>query len=181
MKKLMIDLETYGTRAGCSLVSIGAVFFDEQTGQLGHELYTVVNRQSCREHGLFEDEGTIAWWSKQSAAARVAFDQSTEGEGADLPVALQELSEFVKLESGVLVYGNGNDFDKPILTAAYAAAQLKEPWAPFNGRCHRTLKSMFKVKAAAAKKGVAHNALDDAKNQAEQLMAICKQHRLVLA
>lgn len=174
----MIDLETFGTKPGCALVSIGAVFFDPKTGDLGHELYTVVSRSSCEERGLHIDAGTVKWWSGQSEAARTAFDESCAS-GAPLEAALDELTRFIKLEKNVRVWGNGNDFDKPVLTAAYHACGLSEPWRPYNGRCYRTMKQLFK--AELGREGVAHNALDDAKHQARHLIEIVRKHGLELA
>ena len=44
MEHCMVDLETLGKRAGCPILSIGAVFFDPVEKQLGEEFYVVVNR-----------------------------------------------------------------------------------------------------------------------------------------
>lgn len=182
MKHLMIDLETYGTVPGCGLVSIGAVFFDptqDLSECLGAELYVVVNRASCQAAGLHEDESTLGWWSTQRAEAREAFMQATDNQGLDLPDALAQLSAFVKRETNVLIYGNGADFDKPLLSAAYRAAGLKEPWRPYNGRCHRTLKAMFPEPVKLPREG-AHHALADARFQARQLVSIAQHYLLEL-
>lgn len=42
MNNLMIDLETMGKNKDAPIVSIGAVFFTPETGDIGQEFYTVV-------------------------------------------------------------------------------------------------------------------------------------------
>ncbi len=48
MNNLMIDLESMGKKPNAPIVSIGAVFFDPQSGELGQEFYTAVNLESAR-------------------------------------------------------------------------------------------------------------------------------------
>lgn len=43
MNNLMIDLETMGKNKDAPIVSIGAVFFTPETGDIGQEFYTVVS------------------------------------------------------------------------------------------------------------------------------------------
>ncbi|HFW3715890.1 TPA: 3'-5' exonuclease, partial [Salmonella enterica subsp. enterica serovar 6,7:y:-] len=49
MNNLMIDLETMGKKPNAPIVSIGGVFFDPQSGEIGHEFYTAVNLESAME------------------------------------------------------------------------------------------------------------------------------------
>lgn len=165
MEHVMIDLETLGRRAGCSILSIGAVAFDPTKG-LGEELYVVVNRQSCVDAGLHEDQDTLNWWEKQNESAKTVLGHSTEG-GLVLTDALAKLTEFLAQfgHKKVKVWGNGSDFDNAILTACYAAIGQNIPWEFWNNRCYRTLKSL-KPQIKLARQGTHHNALDDAKSQA---------------
>jgi hypothetical protein len=94
MEHVMIDLETLGRRAGCSILSIGAVAFDPKTKQLGKELYVVVNRQSCNAAELHEDLETLDWWNKQSEAAKTVLTEATMG-GVQLAAALDQLTEYL--------------------------------------------------------------------------------------
>jgi exodeoxyribonuclease VIII len=72
-----------------------------------------------------------------------------------------------------LVWGNGADFDLPILSAAYVAAGFGgPPWKPYNGRCYRTLKNLRPDVPRPERRGTAHNALDDAVFQAEHAIAL---------
>ncbi|MBJ5080118.1 3'-5' exoribonuclease, partial [Salmonella enterica subsp. enterica serovar Corvallis] len=51
MNNLMIDLETMGKKPNAPVVSIGAVFFDPQSGEIGPEFYTAVSLESAMEQG----------------------------------------------------------------------------------------------------------------------------------
>lgn len=180
MEHIMIDLETLGTTPGCSILSIGAVFFDTEHG-LGSELRTVVHRPSCASVGLFEDADTLAWWRRQSEAARrVLIEADQETVAYSIESALEELNKFCKLGTNAKVWGNGADFDNPILIAAYKATGIKQGWKPYNGRCYRTIKNLYKS-VKLERVGVHHDCLDDAKSQALHLIEIARQHKLVLS
>jgi hypothetical protein len=49
----MIDLETMGNKPNAPIVSIGAVFFEPSTGELGDEFYRVVSLKSSMDAVLF--------------------------------------------------------------------------------------------------------------------------------
>jgi hypothetical protein len=67
----MIDLETMGNKPNAPIVSIGAVFFDPSTGELGG-FYRVVSLKSSVDGGAIPDPETIMWWMQQSEEARMA-------------------------------------------------------------------------------------------------------------
>ncbi len=166
MEHVMIDLETLGRRAGCAILSIGAVAFDPKTGQLGPELYVVVNRLSCFNLSLHEDPETVKWWEGQNAEAKKILTE-VDGGGEQLPAALGKLTEYLAQfgHKKVKIWGNGSDFDNAILTACYASIGRNIPWEFWNNRCYRTLKSL-KPSVKMVRQGTYHNALDDAKSQA---------------
>ena len=172
----MIDLETLGTRAGCVILSIGGVMFDEMLGRTGKEFYTVLSLESNKQAGLTEDPETLAWWTRQPLEARQVLSQA-EGEAAvALGAGLQQLNTYLS-EAGaatVTVWGNGSDFDNSILYAAYAAAGVKQGWAFWNSRCFRTLKSLAPEIPAPLRQGVHHNALDDARHQAVHAIRVLR-------
>jgi len=181
MEHAMVDLETLGQRPGCSILSIGAVAFDQRRG-LGTEFYVVVNRESCKVAGLHEDESTLRWWGGQSQeAAQVLKDAET---GVPLGDALEQFTKFLAATASlaqIKVWGNGSDFDNAILACAYAAIGRDLPWKFWNNRCYRTVKSFHpevKINRAA---GVHHNALFDAKNQADHLLRMLRPVRALSA
>jgi hypothetical protein len=61
----MIDLETFGTKPGAVLRSIGALQFDPRTG-IGEEFYRNITEEDQLELGAHKDPNTVAWWAKQS-------------------------------------------------------------------------------------------------------------------
>jgi len=168
MKDVMVDLETLGRRAGCSILSIGAVAFDAETGKLGPELYTVVKVASCEAAGLHTDPDTVAWWEKQNPEAQKVLKQARAARGNKaLDKALIGFNEYLAQfgPKAVRVWGNGSDFDNAILINCYAATNLAAGWEFWNNRCFRTLKGMA-PSIKVDRTGTYHNALDDAKTQA---------------
>lgn len=180
MQDVMIDLETGGTCPGCSIFSIGAVYFDQRTGELGDELYVIAKREGQVENGLHESESTMKWWADQSPEARVIFGHV---DAVELSEALTSLHAFILggPRRNVRVWGNGADFDNPIVAAACRALGRPLPWAPFNSRCYRTLKNLAPHIKLDKRQGTHHNALDDAKSQAQHLMDIVRDSNLTLA
>ena len=167
---VMLDLETTGIAAGCGILSIGACTFS-----LENTFYQKIQYQSNCLLGLKDDYSTLAWWNKQDPAAREEAFSGTES----ILTALGKFSDFLRSldapNDKIFIWGNGADFDLPILSAAYNHASMKLPWAPFNGRCYRTLKNLYKD-VKIKRSGMKHNALDDAKNQAVHAHEILQIH-----
>lgn len=179
MKDVMVDLETLGRRAGCSILSIGAVAFDAETGELGPELYTVVKVASCEAVGLHSDPDTVAWWEKQSPEAQKVLKQARSTRGnKTLDKALTNFNEYLAQfdPKVVRVWGNGSDFDNAILINCYAAANLTAGWEFWNNRCFRTLKGLA-PSVKLYRTGTHHNALDDAKTQALHAVKVLQHLR----
>jgi DNA polymerase III epsilon subunit-like protein len=174
---VMLDLETLGTAPGCAIISIGACVFD--TDGPRDTFHRVINVHSCRLAGLAVDEGTVKWWQDQTEDARgQTYDvaMAVSG-GTDLGPALHEFEAWLaplELRKGIAIWGNGADFDQPILAAAYRACGYRSPpWRPYSARCYRTLKNMM-PSVIPIRDGVHHNALDDAKTQAIHAVNIIK-------
>jgi 3' exoribonuclease, RNase T-like len=174
MEDIMLDLETLGTAPGSVVLSIGAVEFDPDTDRLGREFYIVINQQSSLNAGLVTDASTVEWWGKQSREAQRVLYATTENNGESLALALSLFSDFVApCGKSVRIWGNGSDFDQPILTAAYNSVSQAAPWKFWNNRCYRTIKSL-RPEIELQRIGTYHNALDDAKSQAVHLTRILK-------
>ena len=171
-KDVMIDLETLGTAPGSVVLSIGAVEFDPELGTLGREFYTTINQGSSLGAGLKIDSSTVAWWKTQSIEAQKVLYATCEENGPQIMPALMDFGLFLSgCGPNVRVWGNGSDFDQPILTAAYRAVGLEAPWKFWNNRCYRTLKSLF-PETPMLRTGTHHNALDDAKSQATHALIL---------
>lgn len=65
----MLDLETFGTKPGSVIRSIGAVMFDLD-GRTGPEFYRNIDEESCVKAGLTYDPSTVSWWAT-AVGARV--------------------------------------------------------------------------------------------------------------
>lgn len=180
MRDVMQDLETLGRRAGCAILSVGAVGFDPKTGELGEEYYRVVQLDSCVDAGLHIDPETIAWWEKQNPEAQKVLKQARAKRGnRTLVKTLNEFNEFLSQygPKAVRLWGNGSDFDNAIMINCYAAAGITPGWDFWNNRCYRTLKNLHPT-IKMDRTGVYHNALDDAKSQATHALKIFKSARI---
>lgn len=178
MTKIMVDLETVGTRAGCAILSIGAVRFDEFTCEVGDSFYEIIRLSSCENSGLFKDPSTMEWWSSQSPEARevlLAAQSNSDGDNCSLFEALRNFNDYLRRINIALgpveLYGNGSDFDNAILISAYAAAGIKPNFGSHSNRCYRTLKELV-PHIKISRSGVHHNALDDARSQAYHAIKI---------
>lgn len=173
MQDIMVDLETLGTLPGSVILSIGAVAFDEFAvgDQPEHSFYNAIKRSSCEELGLTVDPGTLAWWEKQDAQARRVLNDPN---AVDLKMALTFFNQWLSNFSGnIRVWGNGANFDNPLLACAWRAAGLEPNYKFWNERCYRTVKNQH-PDVKLERQGTYHNALDDARSQAEHLVRICQ-------
>ena len=66
---VMLDLETWGTRPGSALRSIGAVTFGLNATSVGARFYRNIDKESCLLAGLTVDTETVSWWLKQAPEA----------------------------------------------------------------------------------------------------------------
>ncbi len=162
----MTDLETLGNKPGSVIVALGAVKFN--LDGVYETFYERVDAQSCVALGLQIDVSTVMWWMKQSDAAR----QEITKAGSALPGVLVRFTQWVGLAEAEM-WGNGASFDNVLLADAYERAMLPRPWKYFNDRCYRTMKAM-RPDVPMQRTGTAHNALDDARSQAEHLITILK-------
>jgi len=168
---VMVDLETLGTVPGSVILSIGAVAFDEFVVS-GEGFYRAIRRETCEQAGLKVSPETEVWWAKQSPEARsVLIDTSA----VSLEDALRRFNEWLsQFPDTVSIWGNGANFDNPLLACAYEAVGIKPYYKFWNERCYRTVKNQY-PDVELERKGTYHNALDDARCQAEHLVMICQR------
>lgn len=173
MNHVMIDLETWGTRPGSALRSLGAVVFNPHDGTLGGTFYRNISDASCEALGLQRDPRTVAWWDGQNKQAQDALMT----DAAPLPTVLGEFSAWWRDVRGEWVWGHGASFDPVLLEAAYEACMLDAPWDFWNIRCCRTVLACASRKPMRTPRDVAHYALDDAIAQAKAVAAAfrCQQ------
>lgn len=164
-RRVMIDLETFGTRPGALIVSLGAVRFGE--GKILDRYYARIDPLDAQARGLVIDAATVVWWMQQSAESRI---EIAAGGGKPLADVLGEFTAWLG-EEPTEIWGNGASFDNVLLDEAFRACGLKRPWAFWMDRCYRTMKERH-PEVKLVRKGTHHNALDDAESQALHLMAM---------
>lgn len=170
MTKVMLDLETMGNGSNAPIVAIGAVEFDEDSGEVGRDFYRRISLESSVALGTVMDPSTVLWWLQQADAARA---ELTNQQGrVSIEAALTAFDNWI--DATALVWGNGADFDNVILANTYRAAGGQAPWKFYHNRCYRTLKNLM-PEVPFARAGTAHNALDDAKSQAVHAIALLRK------
>jgi exodeoxyribonuclease VIII len=170
MKHVMLDLETMGMGSNAAIIAIGAVSFDIETQAIGDQFYRVVDLDSSVNAGGAIDPATVMWWMRQDDTARAQFTR---------PSVIIEKALFAFhcwLEDQwdlkyIQMWSNGSDFDNVILASAYRRLEMDVPWKYHNSRCYRTLRSLYPDVPWASPK-TAHIAVEDARAQAEHLLAI---------
>lgn len=163
MFDVMLDLETWGTSPGCMIRSVGAVFFDPETGQLGDEFYSNVSESSCKKLKMFKDQGTVDWWAKPENALankQLAID----------PLPIDEVArrfyKFFRDGRGRWLWSQGANFDEPLWAWVYRALGEPQPWKFHEAMDTRTSYRIAGFNPFSIKRqGTYHNALDDCKHQ----------------
>jgi len=167
VEDVMLDLETVGTSAGCGILSIGASTFDGK-----EKFYERIDPASSRIY-LREDIGTLRWWNSQDRQLK----EEAFGGTKELVAVLDSFHDWFRSLNNkdykqTFVWGNGADFDLPILGWAYLRVNRPIPWHTYNGRCYRTLKNLMPHVKAPPRASKKHHALDDAIYQAEHAKLI---------
>lgn len=169
MINVMVDLETLGVNGSPVIAAIGAVEFYpiSLSGGLGREFYQIVNLKSGTDIGMNIDAEAVRWWMQQSDNARDIF----QFPGLPIRDVLTAFGRWLPTRDSVVIWGNGAAEDNMWLANAYRLLGLTPPWTFRENRCFRTLRAL-NPDVQVEYTGTAHNALDDAKNQARHAIAI---------
>lgn len=195
MTHISLDLETWGTRPGCDIRSIGAVVFDPVAGSVTDDTFYVATDNPFsasvirgtgdavqtdisigaglpRRYKLHRDPETVKWWSDQSDEAQAAFDNPFDLKRALMQFIVWLNSHTVPETQSLKLWANDPHFDVSILAEAYHAVGLPVPW---HYRAPRSMRTVVDLSGLTRDEyvthGTAHNALDDAIAQA---WTICK-------
>lgn len=179
MNHVMIDIETLDTDVTAAILSIGAVAFGRGGVAYDSAFEVMVEAQSCFDIGLTASQKVAQWWGWQSPAVRHVYDNRFDKSRAPIGGALLALRKYIEQRSlavgeDVLVWGNGANFDNPILSHAFIASGQEPAWPFYNDRCFRTLRYLAPFVEAPIKldNTTGHNALDDAVEQARHASLI---------
>lgn len=175
MNHLMLDIETLDNKSTSSILSLSAVQFDLENGNLGKQFYEKVSLSSNIKYGLTISESTLKWWLEQPIEV---FKEALSGE-KDLREVLHEFRLFIQSigTNDLKIWGNSNRFDCGILQNAYEKTGCKEiPWKYALERDVRTLVSFQPgIKKNEIFIGDPHNPLDDCKHQIKYCVKIYNQ------
>lgn len=169
--RIMVDLETLSSRGNAVVVSIGAVEFGPSG--TGREFYEVLTRADQVGYGRHVDPNTVDWWLEQSPEARAVFK---DNRAVEPELALARFHAFCLTVAGSLeaaganlqVWGYGSTFDNVVLRSLYQDLGIKAPWGYRGDMCYRTLVNLAKgLVEVPPRTGTHHNALDDARYQAQ--------------
>lgn len=170
---VMVDLETLGTKPGCSVASIGAVAFDPLNGVIGPSFSSRISLVSCENAGLRIEAGTLRWWLDQSEAAR---RDTFLGQVAPLERVIRAFGDWWAENAvwgGTRLWSHGATFDPGIIEHAYSVIGERVPWKFADVRDTRTIFDLAGINLAEFRddKAVHHSAHSDAMVQATAVIA----------
>lgn len=168
-----IDMETLSTEHNAALLSIGAVIHDFGTGQQVDTFYANITPESSIAAVLDVSESTKAWWAKQGQAAQdvLSVDQRP------LRDVLVDFAKWLAGHGVQYAIGNGPRADNQWLESACKAVGMQSPIKYWGDLDMRTLTFIGTHILGldhwhSTFKGVKHNALHDAINEAEFCNAV---------
>ena len=173
---VMLDIETLGLTPNCVILSLGAVKFNPREGIIypgGLHLILDVNQQL--EVGRAVDETTVEWWSKQHPQViEVALSEHNR-------ISLESFNaSFNKFLVGVdEIWAQGPAFDIVILENLYTQMGWPKPWHHWQIRDSRTLFAVHGDKRIKHQEKM-HNALEDAKSQAQAVIGVFEKLNLTI-
>jgi len=166
MADLMIDLETLGVAPDGAILTIAAQSFDP-FGEGWHDRHYYARVSLEEQTDRVIDDGTVNWWSQQSAQAQ----EEAFGETGRIPLqqALGEL--FSLMFHADHIWANGITFDIAILEHAFKSYEMGLPFKYYKVLDARTVYNLWPDLPRGA---VSHHALDDCQQQILKLQRTFK-------
>jgi len=175
----MLDLETLSLKPDSMILSAGIVAFCPELG-VGPGIEVVFDLE--QQIGRHIDADTVSWWVQQTQEARQVFISKRVPVNTGLFLITNFIHDWTTGPETVQFWGNGSDFDNVLFANFWHWASRKfgigaQPWNGKNNRCFRTLKNLrpgFREIMDKPRK-IWHNALDDARWQAECAVEMLRQ------
>ena len=165
MKDVMIDFETLGKGPNKAVCQIGAVFFDNVTGELGAEFRANIDARSHEKCGGVVDADTVYWWLKQSEQARASITE----QGQDIHTVMSDLNFFLTPAARIWSHAT---FDFVTLVNVLHQLNIKPGFSYKAGMDLRTLVYLAGISVSDfPREGVHHDGLADAKHQVKYTVA----------
>ncbi len=159
MNRLMIDFETLDVAECPVILSMGVVVFNENG--IVDCFFEKIDQQTCLDLGCSVSIDTLLWWEKQSdAAKKAAFGGKT-----NIGYAMGMLVDLYKKYECAEVWSAGALANIRWTNNILIKLNLEKPWKFYQEMCFRTFRVIM-PQIDFEKSGTAHNALDDAINQA---------------
>ena len=171
MNRLMLDFETLDVAECPVILSMGAVVFNENG--IIDCIYEKIDKQSCLDLGCTISQETVDWWEQQTEAARAA----AFGGKTNIGYAMGMLVDLYKKHECEEIWSKGAIADIRWANNILDKLGLQKPWKFWEEMCFRTYLK-YSPKVDFQPSGEAHNALDDATNQAKHWIEINNQRYL---
>lgn len=163
---IMIDLETLDVRPSSVILSVGIVVFDDK--KIVEAGYLIPNRQQQIDAGRTISFDTLKWHLKQGAECQAVF---SENDQMTVEECITAIHATIIQYPNAKIWSNGANFDAVIMDHLFNMYSVEAPYKFWNVRCFRTY-CEEKGEKYSGKSGVTHNALQDAKDQANHLIQI---------
>ena len=191
----MLDIETLSTKPNAVVLSIGAVEFNPETGDIIRRFYQELDLQDQSDRHI--DISTVQWWAdrcKENVGNLDLLANPKQRRLSTLTV-LGMLDEFInepqssfflwnkprymelkRDEFKVAVWACDPDFDIAILNNLYESENIRCPWRYNEPKSVRTIRLLAEMKGIELPKAEAsHNALEDCIRQAKEVSAFIQQ------
>lgn len=172
--RIMIDIETVGTRVGCNILSIGAVRFSlAGVSELKKDQFY---RRICHEsiqHRFNYELDTMLWWESQKAEIKAEAFGGTD----DPYAAIVSFINFITNTGAKKkeLFSKHSNFDFPILEHYIESLGYQVPWHYWEINCYATLAQQMQfINIPRDNLGHKHHALADAINQAAHCAILLK-------
>lgn len=166
MKDVMLDFETFGNGENKCLCQVGAVYFDNITGELGQEYKANIDAESHVRKGGVIDASTVYWWLSQSNEARASILADPK---KDVTLAMNELNTFLTPATRIWSHAT---FDFVTLTETMRKLGIVPTFRYKAGLDLRTLTYLAGTTVTTFfREGTHHDALEDAKYQVKYAVA----------
>lgn len=168
LNHLMVDVETLGTTADTTIIAIGIVLFNPETGAIGPKRCYLPPIEGQGGTVSFD---TIRWWLDKNPTLFAQYMRSSPEVGTpkDWDGISEDIAALISAHEVDTIWANGIDFDIPILSAAFERTASSNPLDAFG---YRQRRDMRQWKFAASHSGwedserpqdlTAHDALSDA-------------------
>jgi hypothetical protein len=167
MNHIMLDIETLGKNSNAVVVSISAVIFDMNTGEVGDTFEIGLDIKEQVSKGGIIDQETVNWWNDQSEDAKKELERLKK---EPVYIALLTFNNWIKTNfkapSKIKLWGNGSTFDNVIVRNLYERHELEFVIPYYANRDVRTLTYLEKVNPKSYPfVGIKHRGIDDCKHQ----------------